>query len=240
MPIRIKPVHDLQPCQLDLESIKGLCDLVEQHFNDARFSAEEGVWEVYDARRDELISAISPRETLDSFTVNASNNEAIHSGPNAVLFLEKEIKILFSRYQATVKFSGPHDLESWFEHFMIDLKKCLRPPRLRQRVLAERGEGDYEPLGIAVVSSSAVSWIIKLGLKASSTRYCHIVLHKRPPSPFIENVKANLVSNLIWVVIVFVAGIAFAFLTLWLYKKYGVNINEWLSPPSITAPAPTP
>jgi hypothetical protein len=92
MPIRIKPVHDLGPCQLDLESIKGICDLVEQNFNDASFSAEDGVWEVYDARKNELISAISLRETLDSFTVKASNNKAIHSGPNAALFLEKEIK----------------------------------------------------------------------------------------------------------------------------------------------------
>jgi hypothetical protein len=240
MPIRIKPVHDLKPCVLDLESIKEICSLVEQNFNEAIFSGEDGVWEVYNEGKDNFISAISPRETLDSFTVEARNRVVVtKTYGNTVLNtaeIEKDINILFNKYQATVKFSGPHDLENWFEHFMFDLKKHLRAPSFRQRLLAESGKGDYGPLGITIPAGSMAAGIIKLGMSSGSARYCQIVLHKRPPSAFIENIKANLVSNLIWVVIVFTAGVAFTFFTLWIYRKYGFNINEWFTP---NVPTPT-
>jgi hypothetical protein len=69
--------------------------------------------------------------------------------------------------------------------------------------------------------------------------YCQIVLYKRPPNAFIENVKANLVSNLIWVIFVFVTGILFTLVSLWIYRKYGLNINDWLTPPSTPTSTPT-
>jgi hypothetical protein len=232
MPIRIKPVHDLKPCLLDLDSIKGICALVEQNFNRVSFSAEDGVWEVFDEGSNGLVSAVSLRETLDSFTVKAESivREVMKSG--VILEAgepEKTIEIIFNRREATVKFTGPHDVENWFEHFMIDLKKHLRPPRFRQRLIVDRD--------VYVPTNLALAGLMVGGL--SGGKYCQIILHKRPPNALIENIKANLISNIIWVILVFVTGILFTLLTLWIYRKYGLNINELLTTPSAT-PSPIP
>ena len=222
MPIRIKPVHDLKPCVLDLDSIKEICSLVEQNFNSVRLSAEDGVWEVYNEGRENFISAISPRETLDSFTVHAQHiveirqetEHGIAIFPNIV---EKKIQLIFDKREATVKFTGPHELENWFEHFMIDLKKHLRPPLFRQRLLTDRDNNLYGSLSLALAGMTAA--------RLSGGRYCQIILNKRPPNVFVENVKANLASNLIWAIIVFVAGSLFTLVSLWVYKKYGVHLS---------------
>src|ERR1041385_2803234 len=121
MPIRLKPVV------LDLEGIKGICDLVEQNFDSSKFSAEDGVWEVFNETKDKFISAISPREKLDSFTVKAKNilrEEIMIQGEMLQEeSADKVIRIRFDKDQAKVKFTGLHELENWFEHFIIDLKK---------------------------------------------------------------------------------------------------------------------
>lgn len=227
MPIRIKPVHDLKPCVLDLESIQGICALIEGNFNRALFSAEDGAWEVFDAGRGEFISAIELRETLDSFTIRANNilvqEFKGEAGAVRIEHVEKEINIIFDRHEATVKFTGPYEMENWFEHFIIDLKKHLRSPRLRQRLRADKDSNVYGSLGVAIAGIAVT--------ELSGGRYCQIILKERPPNAFVENVKANLFSNLIWVVIVFVAGSLFTLLSLWLYGRYGLNINEWLAPP---------
>ena len=54
MPIRIKPIHQLEPCVLDFNSIKNICKLVEKHFPRVTFFAQEGFWEIYNERSLEL------------------------------------------------------------------------------------------------------------------------------------------------------------------------------------------
>jgi hypothetical protein len=75
MPVRIKPVHILKPCVIDMVSIKGICKLVDDSFNQARYAAEDGVWEVFDETSEKFLAAISSvnittgmpdHETLDS------------------------------------------------------------------------------------------------------------------------------------------------------------------------------
>jgi len=130
MPIRIKPVYDLGPCVLDLESIQGICALVDQNFGDSSYSGEDDVWEVYDEDAQGFIAAISAREALDTFMVDASNATETATETNVSNTVSsrpgKAIRLIFDKYQASVKFSGPPDQEHWFEHFLIDLKKCLR------------------------------------------------------------------------------------------------------------------
>jgi hypothetical protein len=235
MPIRIKPVHDLKPCVLDLEGIKGICDLIMQNFNSAKFSAEDGVWEVFNETKDKFISAITQREKLDSFTVKAKNilqDEVVIQGEMLQEeSADKVIRIRFDKHQAKVKFTGLHELENWFEHFIIDLRKQLRPPQFRQRLLA----GGVK--GFVITASLTIAGLSVNDLIRAGGIYCQIILHKRPTNPFVESVKANLVSNLIWVVLVFVAGILFTVFSIWIYRKFGLNVNEWLTP---SLPTPTP
>lgn len=233
MPIRIKPVHNLGVCILDLDSIKKICELVEQNFVHSKFSAEDDIWEVYDEDCNAFIAAIQNRETLDSFVVKAYDDNADS--------LNKRISITFNKYQATVKFSGSYDQEHWFEHFLIDLKKHLRPPEFRQYFLLPGStDGNYDPIppiaALSKVSIDSVPWFVSLILGLDKSRYALIVIKKKPPNAFVEGVKVNLISNLIWVIIVFLAGTGFAWFTVWLYQRHDVNVNkvnEVIEPPSV-------
>jgi hypothetical protein len=64
MPVRIKPVRDLGKCTLSLESIKGICDLMEKEFGEVSFSAEDGVWEVFNESKSTFLQLIADRDKL--------------------------------------------------------------------------------------------------------------------------------------------------------------------------------
>lgn len=241
MPIRIKPVYDLGPCVLDLEGIKEICALVHQHFNQACFSAESGIWEVYNEPSHEFIEAISPHQTLDSFVVKAENR--IQEGNTSGEQTNRIIEMVFDRTQATVKFSGPFEQENWFEHFLIDTRKHLRRPDLRQRLLRETASTKLEPFPIPAYSDAPslwTEWLLRNAITSSRAKYCYIILRRNPPDPFIENIKANLVSNLIWLIIAFVGDIVCTFLAIWVYRDFGINVNDWLAPSIIPTLTPTP
>lgn len=242
MPIRIKPVYDLGPCILDSASIQEMCALVGQSFNQAHYSAEDGIWEVFDEEAQAFLSAISDRKTLDTFKVKAENEIGI--GEDGYDLNRRSLEMIFDQKQATLRFSAPFAQENWFEHFLFDLKKYIRPPKWQQLILAERGKGEDEPLPFTAVTrpftGGLVEFLTLSAIRSARVRYCYIILRRTPPNAFIENIKANLVSNLIWVVIVFAAGILFTLLALWLYTRFGVNVHEWWTPPSIPTAAPTP
>jgi hypothetical protein len=52
-----------------------------------------------------------------------------------------------------------------------------------------------------------------------STPYTKIVIRDKPPNAFLENVKANLVSNVIWAILVFILGIIATFVGQWLFRR---------------------
>lgn len=256
MPVRIKPIHDLKPCSLDLVSIKGICELVDRNFNTALYSAEDGMWEVYNETTRSFLDAISlldnssgmpKHETLDSFVIDAKNQVETKVGKEKIKKIEREIEIVFDKNQATIRFSGPYEMESWFEHFVADLKKHLRQPTFLQRLTTEPGVRDIKPLPYTVmlsslssIASSIMSKSLGVSVKISNAPYCTIILYRKSPNALVENVKAGLIANFLWVPIVFVFGILFALLAYWIWSRYNLNIYKWVTPPVIPAITPIP
>jgi len=214
MPIRIKPIHKLEPCVLDFNSIKNICKLVEKHFPKVIFSAQEDFWEIYNERSLEIIlEAISKRERLDLFGVEGAEYESgtktfqfednetqaesdatknqnsisiirgsgvIH-GPDILI---RSVKVEFTQYQATIHCEMPPDHLEWFEDFVFDLDKYLKPATLAQRMW---------------ILSNELPSPYKVSIPRS--RYCQIVIKRKVPDPFLEGIKVNLVSNLIWAIL---------------------------------------
>jgi hypothetical protein len=120
----------------------------------------------------------------------------------------------FAEDEAKALYKGSPDDESWFEHFLIDLKKHILPPTFRQLVAFA------SKFGASQLYFKVPLLIIPIDIEgAVSTPYCRIVIRQRPPSQFIENVKANLVSNLIWVVITFAFGVVATLVAQYLLSK---------------------
>lgn len=220
MPTRVRPIHDLGPCVLTLESIAEITKLVEDDFQIALYTAQDGIWEIFEHSRDAFLTEIGERARLDSFRVVAQvdlehlegNGEASSESLTAFEQMarqyqmrglrekaigqewreERYIEILFNAEEAKVKCDAPPTDEHWFEHFLLDLKKHVLRPSFRQRV---SGRTEEIP-------------------------YCRIVIHKKPPDPFMDNIKANLVSNLIWLLI----GTLVALLVQWILHKFGIDL----------------
>ena len=191
MPIRIKPTHDLRPCVLTLESLRKIVELVDEDFPTAAYSANDNVWEIYEEPKQSFLAAVSQRDTLDSFMVKAQTG---------VPGNERELQIVFDEDKATVSCMARPEHEHWFRHFLIDLKECILSPSFMQLVVHRYGQGRlYLRLPLLFVPFDISM--------AVSTPYCKIVIHRKPPNPFVENIKANLVSNIIWAVIVFLLGV---------------------------------
>ncbi len=201
MPIRIKPSHKLAPCILTLESIKKITELVGRDFSNdwdsVSFSASDGPWEIYDEPREAFLQAIAERSKLDSFIVEVKSEGSID-----------KMGLVFNEMEAKVMLVADPQHENWFEHFMVDLKKCLLPPSFAQLVGHVYGQQDFSfdiRLAFLAIPISPSLMI--------STPYCKIVIRQKPPSPFVENIKANIVSNIIWAIVVFVLGAVFTLVT---------------------------
>ncbi len=197
MPIRIKPSHDLGPCVLTLESIRKIISLIEKDFPVASCSASDRVWEVYDEPSAPFFKAISQRETLDSFRVEAKSE-----------FEDVRLELVFSEDEAKVTCIAKPEDDHWLEHFLIDLKNSILRPYYKQLIVHKFGKGEiYFRLPFILMPFDTST--------AVSTPYCKIIIRQRPPSPFIENIKANLVSNVIWLI----AGGILLFILQWIFRK---------------------
>ena len=206
MPIRIKPEQELQPCLLTLESIQGITDLVTREFPQATYSAYDGSWEAYNETRDGLLDAISGRDSLDSFVgqgEDGSSNEP------------RKIEVTFNDREAKVNCVASPQHQNWFEHFMIGLKKHVLPATFAQRWVGVPGEKSWFNVMLGTVF---------FGFSYESRApYCTITLRKKPPNRLVENIQANLVSNLIWVVI---GAIVLLFIQ-WVFRTFGVDLNPF-------------
>ncbi len=93
------------------------------------------------------------------------------------------------------------------------LKKHILPPAFRQLVAHASAYGREQIF-------PALTLLLPLAFGVTvSAPYCKIVIRQKPPSPFVENIKANLVSNLIWVIIVFLLGFVASVVTQQFLKK---------------------
>jgi hypothetical protein len=197
MPIRIKPSYDLGPCVLKLDGIKGIITRVIDEFPDARFNATDDVWEIFAEPSEVFLQNISQRKSLESFWVEAekTNNDLL------------SLKIVLNKKEANVFLVASPKHQEWFEHFLIDIKKCLDKPDFSQ-VLAYGATST----GLDIVSflAATISVTASVSTKANikfSAPYCKIIIQPNQPSALAENIKANLISNVIWAALVFLAGV---------------------------------
>lgn len=228
MPIRVKPVHDLGPCLLDMESIKGICALVDKTFHYALYSATDGAWELYDEESAGLLAAIVGRTKLDSLTITAPSAKArgihhdiaVHTGIQIPAFDDKrKVTLDFSSGNASVVFEVSPDEVDWVDHFMLDLKRHLRKPKIWQlrRSLWVR------------------YWGFEVNLPETQTL---ILLKMKEPNASVRSIRDNLASSIIYDIAKIVLGIIIALIAVWLYNRFGIDTSTWFTPPGIPTPTP--
>jgi hypothetical protein len=161
------------------------------------------VWEIYDETSERFIDEISKRDTLDSFRVYALSDVRVIT-----------LELSFNDTEARVTCDAPPTEENWFEHFLIDVKKCVRSPFYRQ-LLVYSGHEIYLKLPLVFVPFKVNG--------GQSIPYSKIIIRQKPPSPFIENIKANLVSNIIWLI----TGGILVFILQWVLRTYGIDLNPF-------------
>ena len=147
----------------------------------------------------------------------------------------KSVELSFTRREASVKLRGSNEDMHWFEHFMMDLRRSVRRPRFSERGLGRK----FLIIILSGLASTLPAPIQDEGLP-SGAPYSIIILQQEPPSPLIEGIKVNLISNVIWVVAAFVAGIVLTAFIAWMYVNYGVNLNDLVPTPSIPTITPMP
>ncbi|BAZ00488.1 hypothetical protein NIES37_44800 [Tolypothrix tenuis PCC 7101] len=222
MPIRIKPTYTIGTCVVTFEDIQKIAQLVDTEFPLSTYSATDKIWEIYDETQSSFLTAISQRDTLDSLEIRASDNAPVDS---------REIKIIFDKKEASVTCTADPKHERWFEHFVADLEELTHPPTFSQ--MMDQG-GFYRDL-LNITVKITLPHYVSLG---TSTPYCKIVIREKPPNPFIENIKANIVSNIIWAVGVFIFGVAATLVTQQLLNKKPIDSTGG-SKSSLTTPMHT-
>ena len=104
-------------------------------------------------------------------------------------------------HEAQVSLKANPNEESWFEHFLIDLRKFLLPPAFSQWI--SLWAGLTADIGIKVLAKNSNTNAFFL----NTSPYCRIILRQKTPDPFWENIKANIVSNILWATLVFIVGV---------------------------------
>jgi hypothetical protein len=176
MPIRIKPHYDLKPGVLYLSSIEEITNIFVKSFPEVKFSANIGNLQIYDEKRDSFIEYISKYDSIESFSAEGQGNI-----DGSIL----NIKMIFDEGQASVLFDGSIDHNNWIEHFIFDVKKQLHEPSLGQRISIFFKEETEDG---------------SINRYRNVRPYSRIIL-KQKKSQLIENIKANILSNIIWTII---------------------------------------
>lgn len=234
MPIRIKPVHKLGPCQLDLSGIEGVCALIIKEFKHSSFRATDTEWEIYEEPVTSFIKAISAREKLDSFTAlgffDAMNpwydptdkmvNETLIGGTSKPYYSGagsqvRMVRLLFNESEAKIDFDIPPGDNDWLEHFMFDLKKHIRSPTLLQRF------GGF-PLPLVLVGGAVVIPI--------KQPYCKIVIKQKQSSPRAISITDNIAANLLYDGLKILLGVGLAFFSAWILSKFGIDVLKFFRP----------
>ncbi|HEY9858571.1 MAG TPA: hypothetical protein V6D16_03630 [Candidatus Obscuribacterales bacterium] len=207
MPIRIKPKYIIGTCVITFEDIQKIAALVDAEFSFSNYSATDRIWEIYDETQSPFLTEISQRDTLGSLEIRACDNAPVDS---------REIKIIFDKKEASITCTADPKHERWFEHFVADLEKLTHPPTFSQMI-------DYGGFYRNLLSITVKAVLLYDASLNTSTPYCKIVIREKPPNPFVENIKANIVSNIIWAVGVFVFGVAATLLTQQLLNKKPID-----------------
>ena len=206
MPIRIKPTQEFKPCVITLDSIKEMISLIENEFDSITFSATDGIWEIYDEPKEGFLNHISQRETLDSLKMLGITTQD-----------NSEIEIVFDESSAFAKFIAPPSKDRWFQHFLGDIKNHLLRATFAQTLIYSFNVSDvYFRLPLLLFA-------VPVRFNNLSVPYCNIIIQKQPPNPFIENIKANLVSSVIWVVLT----VLLTLFAQWVLSNFGIDLTPW-------------
>ena len=198
MPIRITPIHQFSQCTLDLNSLRGIVERLERDFPASKYSARDVIWQIFDEPAESFLLEISNRKKLDSFEAQTDFHNS------------RRLTIHFDEEHSQITLDAPPDHEDWFQHFLIDIQKYIHQLSFAQLFL--------NFLGASLAYSSIA------GFRASVTSpRSKIIIQARLKNPFTESIKANLVSNLIWVII----GAALILLAQWIFSRFGVDINPF-------------
>jgi hypothetical protein len=200
MPIHIKPEYKLKPCMLNLNNIEEITRILSNSFPEARFSANRNPLQIFDEPRESFLEIISDLESIESFIAFAQGN--IEGKP-------LKLQLEFSEKQAKVIFDAIPEHETWIEHFLIDLKKQLIPQSIIQKI------SGYFDCFFTLDSDG------KSGPFGCIRPYCRFALKQEPPNSLVENIKANLLSNIIWAI----AGMIFLYIIQWAIKIFELKSN---------------
>lgn len=240
MPVRIKPIHNLDPCTLNLEGIKGICALIDKEFGHGSYAAEDDIWIVYDESSIPFLDIIDGRDRLDSFTVVApppppesaikiearsienlviGSEKNFMGTPETIINVgegvnksnaEKTVKLVFSKDKAQVIFDIDPADKDWLDHFLLDLNKHIGPPSFLQRF------GGF-PIPILFVGGGAAVIPIE-------QPYCRIVLKPNQPNQRLIGIGDNIAANVIYDILKVAIGAIIGVFAAWLLSRYGVNI----------------
>lgn len=197
MPVHIKPAYHFGRCKLTLNSVKKIAQLVNDNFDEVSFSAREGIWEITDESQQKFLEQVSQRKTLNSLIINASNTK-----PE-----QRRIALVFDQTEAVLRVIASPEQEHWLEHFIIDLKKHISAPTISQR------------LELTTYDKAS-----KASIPAPSSPYCKIEISRKEPNPFIENIKANLASNAIWLII----GAILILIAQYILAQCGIDLTPYV------------
>jgi len=189
---------------LNRDSIERITMLLTAEFAGVSFKAQDGIWEVYDEPRTEFLAAVLSHRRLDSFEAWALLEDSAY-----------DVTLSFNASEAEMRCNMPPEAQTRLEHIIHDVRKCLIRPSLSQRVALLARDGRWS------AAASLLSAVARLSLDTVVTStagpYSQIVLEKETPNPLWENVKANILSNVIWALL----GAVALFFTQWAAKKFG-------------------
>jgi len=133
----------------------------------------------------------------------------------------EEIRIVFNKEEATITCNAHPSQQNWIEHFIIDLQKHILPPSFSQRMANLYRKSEF--ITLPVVIGSLVALSLDGITESTKNPYSRIIIKESPPSPFIENIKANLVSSIIWALL----GATLLLITQWVLRTYGIDLNPF-------------
>ncbi len=188
---------------LDLDGVKGICALMDREFGNVTYNAEDGIWMIFDEPSNSFITNISEREKLDSFSAESGQ---VQSKRVRLVFNEEEAKGIFD--------VAPND-SGWLEHFMLDLKKNIRPPSLLQRF------GGFPIPLLLVAGGSALVVPIK-------QPYCRISIKSRQPNQRIRGIADNVVANMLYDLLKVAVGAVLLLVAAWVLEQFGIDIFKLL------------
>lgn len=240
MPVRIKPIQDLGPCILTLQSIKGICTIMEKEFGNVAFTAEDDIWIVYNEPSVAFLSTIEKRDKLDTFIAEAppplfesgikieaasierlvigSEQSLISLPTTTIASLGTETNTPNNRKSVKLVFSKEEakvifDISPDDKDWLDHFMLDLKK-HIHNPSFLQRFGGI--PIPIVFINGAAVIPI--------QQPYCRIILKPKQPNQRLIGIGDNIAANVIYDIMKYVIGAIAGILALWLLSRFGIDI----------------